>query len=91
VTIAIRPSLVEAGWRDETTDFGKTEAKYFSREDWTVESTLNCFMNFDFARMRLSLPLNLIGTARSRLAVICPSGALHRRRANHTLTQDRRR
>jgi hypothetical protein len=52
VTIAIRPSLVEAGWREEITDFGKTEAEYFSREDWTVESALNCFTKFDFARTR---------------------------------------
>jgi hypothetical protein len=46
------PLLVEAGWRDEITYFGKTEAKYFSREDWTVASTLNCFAKFDFARRR---------------------------------------
>jgi hypothetical protein len=38
VTIAIRPSLVEAGWRDETTYFRKTEAQYFSREDWQAKS-----------------------------------------------------
>jgi hypothetical protein len=30
--------LVEAGWRDETTYFRKTEAQYFSREDWQAKS-----------------------------------------------------
>jgi hypothetical protein len=34
VTIAKRPSC-GTGWREETTDFGKTEAIYFSRGDWT--------------------------------------------------------
>src|SRR6266566_6649676 len=28
VTIAIRPSVVEAGWREQTTYFGKTEALF---------------------------------------------------------------
>src|SRR6266700_3007197 len=31
VTIAIRPSVVEAGWREQTIDFGKTE-EIFSPE-----------------------------------------------------------
>jgi hypothetical protein len=31
VTIAIRPSLVEAGWQERTTDFGKTEVLFFAR------------------------------------------------------------
>src|SRR6266700_6932654 len=31
VTIAIRPSVVEAGWRELTTDFGKTEALFLPK------------------------------------------------------------
>jgi hypothetical protein len=38
--------------REGSINFGKTEAKYFSREDWTVESALNSLMNFDFSRIR---------------------------------------
>jgi hypothetical protein len=52
VTIAIRRSWSRRDGEGHATDFGKTEAKYFSRDIWTVESTLNCFMNFDFSRIR---------------------------------------
>jgi hypothetical protein len=44
------PLLSEAGWREASTYFGKTEVKYFSREDWTAQITLNRLANFDFAR-----------------------------------------
>jgi hypothetical protein len=52
VTIAIRPSLVEAGQQDEITDFGKTEAIYFCRDIWTVESALNRLVKIDFTRTK---------------------------------------
>jgi hypothetical protein len=53
VTIAKRPS-VWAGREKEGTDFGKTEAKYFSREDWTGGITLKRLTKFVFARTRFS-------------------------------------
>jgi hypothetical protein len=34
------------------TDFGKTEAKYFSREDWTTRISLMRLTKFVFARRR---------------------------------------
>src|SRR5438034_10423157 len=51
VTIAIRPSLVEAGWREEIIYFRKTEALFW-REDWTTQISLNCLTKFDFRRTR---------------------------------------
>jgi hypothetical protein len=76
VTIAIRPLCSEnlpecangreAGWREQITYFGKTEAKYFSREDWTVESTLNCFVKFDFTRTRFCRLREVNGRDRGR-------------------------
>jgi hypothetical protein len=38
----------EAGWRKEIRNLRKTEVKYFSRQDWTVESALNRLANFVF-------------------------------------------
>jgi hypothetical protein len=53
VTIARTPLFIEAGWRDEITVFRKTEAEYFLRQGWTVESALNRLANFRFSRTRL--------------------------------------
>jgi hypothetical protein len=41
---------IEAGWREETIELRKTEAKSFSRTDWTVESALNRLAKSDFSR-----------------------------------------
>jgi hypothetical protein len=40
------------GWREQTTDFGKTEEKYFSRGDWTGQISLNRLAKFDSTRMQ---------------------------------------
>jgi hypothetical protein len=53
VTIGRNALGIEAGCRHETIDFGKTEAKYFSRKDWTTDSPLNRLAKFAFARTRL--------------------------------------
>ena len=42
------PSFIEAGWRNKTTRFRKTEAEYFSREGWTVESAWHRLANIRF-------------------------------------------
>jgi hypothetical protein len=40
---------MSAGRQDTTILFRKTEDKYFSREDWTVESALKRLANFGFS------------------------------------------
>jgi hypothetical protein len=44
------PLISEAGRGETITDFRKTEEEYFSPQDWTADSTLNCFRKFDFSR-----------------------------------------
>jgi hypothetical protein len=64
------------GWdaREETTYFGKTEEKYFSRGDWTAQISLNRLANFDFARMRFLKPKGCRSAAISRgIEAICPT------------------
>src|SRR5690348_15390765 len=54
----------------------KTEAEYFSREDWTAESTLKRLANFDFFRTRFTSPSRRKGAPHSPsvLGRITPNG-----------------
>jgi hypothetical protein len=65
----------EAGWREEATDRGTLKAKCFSREDWTIQISLNRLAKSTFPRMSfLGLHGALASRDRSEIEVICPPG-----------------
>jgi hypothetical protein len=69
------PLVDEAGCAKTIINFGKPEAKYFSREDWTGQISLIRLTNFACARMRF------LG-GRGRVVAVevdgsCPTGESH--------------
>jgi hypothetical protein len=61
----------------------KTEAIYFSVEDWTVDSALNPHANFDFWRMELR--------ARGAVSVDPTSGTIKQNRLDGQISYKDRR